>query len=323
MPQQAINVKNTTTQPTKIHYAGQQGLLQLFVQFLLQLIQLLLQQLGVQVPSSPCQTPIPSINTPVTSLAPSTQPPSAQPNSAAPTNKLPTPSTPVSTTNPLVVIKGFDTTATANQAWFNSMAGDGFKVYLFDSVSWNSECANGSCSQPATSCTIWPNAQQQIQYAINAGMTVGVYNRNPECWHSGLTGLGSELKNVKFYVLDIETDPGIAPTTAMVNGVKALGVTPIIYSGAGMWPGITGNSTAFSNLPLQDTNVTGSVTYANWKPSLLTPTPQSYGGWNVLNNTSPTGYTNLRVAIQQSFGTTLFGQSVDLDSFSAAWIASL
>jgi hypothetical protein len=223
----------------------------------------------------------------------------------------------------LAVVKGFDTDATADQTWFNEMAGDGFKVYLFDSVSWDAECANSSCSTPSTTCTIWGNAQQQIQYALNAGMYVGVYNRNPECWHNGLTGLGSYLSHVKFYVLDIESQPGIAPTTTMVNGVKALGVTPIIYSGAGMWPGITGNSTAFSNLPLQDTNVTGSVTYANWQPSLLTPTPQSYGGWNVSSGASPTGYSNLRVAMQQTFNTSLFGQSVDLDSFNSVWLAGL
>lgn len=232
--------------------------------------------------------------------------------------------TPTATPPPtLSAVKGFDADVTANQAWFNDMASDGFKVYLFDSVSWNSECANGSCSKPATACTIWGSAQQQIQYALNAGFKIGIYNRNPECWHNGIAGLGKYVADVKFYVLDIETDPGIQPTTAMVNGVKAFGITPIIYSGAGMWPAIMGNSTAFASLPLQDTEVTGDVTYGNWAPSLINPAPQSYGGWNIRDSTSPTGYKNLRVATQQSFNTQLFGQSVDLDSFNEKWIDGL
>jgi hypothetical protein len=93
--------------------------------------------------------------------------------------------------------------------------------------------------------------------------------------------------------------------------VRNLGVRPVIYSGSGMWPGLMGNSTAFSDVPLWDTD-TSNLNYARWTPNYLAPTPVQYGGWNTAGS--------MRVGIQQKFEHTLNGINVDLNSFDASFL---
>jgi len=213
------------------------------------------------------------------------------------------------------VVKGFDTDASITQAQMDALAAAGYRVYTLDSIAWDSECATVASNPcvPRQACTIWSPATAQIQEALNAGLEVAVYNRNPQCWRAGLTGLGSYLADVRFYVLDIETDPGVAPTAAMVSGIAALGIQPVIYSFQSAWDSITGDSTAFSALPLWDSEVNTDVE-ANGAPPAGYPAlaePSPYGGWT------------MAVAEQQTFNTVVDGVSIDDDSFSASWLLSL
>jgi hypothetical protein len=199
----------------------------------------------------------------------------------------------------------------------DALAAAGYKIYTLDSIAWDSECAtvgSNPCA-PRQACAIWPSATAQIQEALNAGLEVAVYNRNPQCWSKGLTGLGPYLADIRFYVLDIETDPGVAPTAAMVSGIEALGVQPVIYSYQSAWDEITGNSTAFSALPLWDSEVNTDVEDDGVPPvgypALAEPIPPPYGAWTTA------------VAEQQTFNTVVDGVSIDDDSFSAPWLLSL
>jgi hypothetical protein len=98
----------------------------------------------------------------------------------------------------------------------------------------------------------------------------------------------------------------------MVDGIKQLGVRPIIYTGSGMWPSVQGSSAAdFNDVPLWDTS-TSSFDVKQWQANILQPTPVAYGGWNV------TGH--MRVGVQQQFEYKLNGVAVDLNSFDASFL---
>jgi hypothetical protein len=71
------------------------------------------------------------------------------------------------------------------------------------------------------------------------------------------------------------------------------------------------NSTAFSDVPLWDTN-TGNINYNRWIANYLSPTPVAYGGWN-----TP---TTMRIGIQQKFNQRINGVVVDLNSFDASFL---
>jgi hypothetical protein len=78
-----------------------------------------------------------------------------------------------------------------------------------------------------------------------------------------------------------------------------------------MWPQLMNNSTAFSDVPLWDTN-TQNINYNRWRANYLSPTPVQYGGWN--------GPSTMRVGVQQKFNQSLNGVVVDLDSFDATFL---
>lgn len=142
---------------------------------------------------------------------------------------------------------------------------------------------------------------------------IAAYTRNPNWWSNGIKACVPYVDKLQFFCLDIETDPGVRVTAAMVQGVTALGVRPVIYSGYGMWPEVMGgNVTSFSAVPLWDTNVVGSVPLS-FAPNIGSPPPVQYGGWNTA--------ANPRVGIQQGFDVSLNGVVVDVSSFSLAFLA--
>ncbi|MEZ2390130.1 hypothetical protein AB6813_11385 [bacterium RCC_150] len=147
--------------------------------------------------------------------------------------------------------------------------------------------------------------------AITAGLKIAVYTRDPNCWQGGITAAGPPYQSqLQFFALDAETgEPQIR--RAMVDGVKGMGLRPVIYSGSGIWPQLMNNSTAFSDIPLWDTNA-GNINYKKWTTNYLAPTPVQYGGWN-----TP---TTMRVGVQQKFNQSLNGVVVDLDSFDATFL---
>ena len=142
---------------------------------------------------------------------------------------------------------------------------------------------------------------------------IAAYTRNPNWWSNGIKACAPYVDKLQFFCLDIETDPGVRVTAAMVQGVTALGVRPVIYSGYGMWPEVMGgNVTSFSAVPLWDTNVIGPVSLS-FAPDIGSPPPVQYGGWNTA--------ANPRVGIQQGFDVSLNGVVVDVSSFSLAFLA--
>lgn len=226
-------------------------------------------------------------------------------------------------------VKGFDeagvSTGTGDDftaAQWTSIAAAGFRVFITDPIYWSSECSDDNCTRPVNTCTTDPAAVAQIQDAMNAGLDYAIYTRNPNCLTAAIRGLGTSLEqHLSFAVLDIETDPSVPPSTALVNGVKALGVTPVFYSYQGAWDSITGNTTAYASYALQDAevpdwNAAFPAAYPSGFPKLVTM-PYPYGGWS--------GYADIE---QQQCCTDIAGirnssDQVDLDAVNAAWLATL
>lgn len=183
--------------------------------------------------------------------------------------------------------------------WFKAAYDDGVRLYVIHSTAWDT-------------CTPWQTTQQQLKMALEAGLKVAAYTRDPRCWHEGILAAGPYVKDLQFFALDIETDPGVSVSRVMVDGVKHMGVRPVIYSGSEMWNDVQHGSTEdFSDVPLWDTNTT-SFDYASWQANYLSPAPVQYGGWN----TSAT----MRIGVQQQFEHSLNGVKVDLNSFNASFL---
>jgi hypothetical protein len=198
-------------------------------------------------------------------------------------------------------VKAFDTTATiTDPAWFAGMVRRGFGLYIMHSTWWGT-------------CNPWPYTVPQLKMALDAGLKIAVYTRDPRCWRQGIEATGPYARQLQFFALDIETDPGIQVTQEMVDGVASIGVRPVIYSGSGMWPGIMGpNATSFSNVPLWDTDTSTPPSPDAWAPSLFSPAPVPYGGWNT--------QSTMRKGIQQAFEVPIDGVHVDLSSFDSSFL---
>jgi hypothetical protein len=195
-------------------------------------------------------------------------------------------------------VKVLDTTAAITDPnWFRQAYAEGFRLYVMHSTAWGT-------------CTPWQRTQAQLKMALDAGLKIAVYTRDASCWENGIKAAGPYMAQLQFFALDIEPG-GSLVTRAMVDGVRSLGVRPVIYSGSGMWPGLMGNSTAFSDVPLWDTD-TSNLNYSSWTANYLAPAPVQYGGWNTAST--------MRVGIQQKFEHTLNGINVDLNSFNASFL---
>lgn len=238
--------------------------------------------------------------------APTPAPPAAPQPAAAPAPAAVVPAAPQPAAAPasaVVVpkdgsVKVLDTTAAITDPnWFRQAYAEGFRLYVMHSTVWGT-------------CTPWQQTQAQLKMALDAGLKIAVYTRDASCWENGIKAAGPYLSQLQFFALDIEPG-GSLVTRAMVDGVRSLGVRPVIYSGSGMWPGLMGNSTAFSDVPLWDTD-TSNLNYAGWTADYLAPAPVQYGGWNTAGT--------MRVGIQQKFEHTLNGINVDLNSFDAGFL---
>ncbi|MEZ2388299.1 hypothetical protein AB6813_01905 [bacterium RCC_150] len=195
-------------------------------------------------------------------------------------------------------VKVLDTTAIiTDPTWFRQAYAEGFRLYVMHSTTWGT-------------CTPWPHAQVQLKMALDAGLKIAVYTRDAACWEGGIKAAGPYIAQLQFFALDVE--PGGAPVTRqMVDGVKSMGVRPVIYSGSGMWPQLMNNSTSFADVPLWDTN-TSNLNYSTWIADHLAPAPVQYGGWNTAGT--------MRIGIQQKFEHSLNGINVDLNSFDASFL---
>jgi len=183
--------------------------------------------------------------------------------------------------------------------WFQQVYRDGFRLYVMHSTAWGT-------------CTPWDYTQPQLKMALDAGLKIAVYTRDPNCWQAGIAAAGPYQDQLQFFALDIETEPGIAVTRAMVDGVAATGVRPVIYTGSGMWPTVQGaTADHFADIPLWDAATT-HLDYSNWQANYQTPKPVSYNGWNQPKT--------MRIGAQQQLEYTLRGINVDLNSFDATFL---
>ncbi|GAA3310120.1 hypothetical protein GCM10017710_06080 [Arthrobacter ramosus] len=237
--------------------------------------------------------------TPAASATPTPAPPAVPQPAAVPAPAVVVPqAAAVPQTAPGGSVKVLDTTAAITDPnWFRQAYAEGFRLYVMHSTVWGT-------------CTPWQQTQAQLKMALDAGLKIAVYTRDASCWENGIKAAGPYMSQLQFFALDIEPG-GSLVTRAMVDGVRSLGVRPVIYSGSGMWPGLMGNSTAFSDVPLWDTD-TSTLNYASWTANYLAPAPMQYGGWNSAGT--------MRVGIQQKFEHTLNGVNVDLNSFDASFL---
>ena len=203
-----------------------------------------------------------------------------------------------------VSVKAFDATESPSNpaSYFKQAYADGFRLYVYPPLAWGKSTARS-------------DAQSLFSAALAAGLKVGLYNRDPTYWSQAIKAVGSYAAHAQFFAIDIETDPGLKATQAMVDGITKLGVRPIIYSGYGMYPQIMGSTnTTFAKLPLWDTNAGGanSLNPKTYTPNILSPKPVAYNGWNATNN--------MRIGVQQTFETVYNGLNVDLNSFAADFL---
>jgi hypothetical protein len=231
-------------------------------------------------------------------------------------------------------VKGFDEAGVSTglgdnftTAGWRTIQRDGFRLFLTDPVEWSSECSDGNCDAPVSTCAIDPAAVTQLQDAYNQGIDYAVYTRNVNCLTAAIKGLPATLRaHLSFALLDIEPGPSVPLTTALVNGVTALGQTPVVYSYQWGWQTVMGGSTAFSALPLQDEEVPDwsvqfPAAYPPGYPSLASM-PYPYGGWSgygadIEQQQCCTDIQGPAGAISSS------SDQIDLDSVNAAWLASL
>jgi hypothetical protein len=196
--------------------------------------------------------------------------------------------------------KAFDTTADVDSPlWFADAYAEGFRLYIPNTTVWGR-------NEP------WPRAAPQLKLALDAGLMVAAYARNPSWWSAAIQACSPYVDKLQFFCLDVETDPGVPVTQAMVDGVTNHGVRPLIYSGSGMWPQVMGSDdSTFAALPLWDRQLAEQVS-VDFTPDVTSPPPQQYGGWNTA--------ANPRVGVQQGVRTDLNGVIVDVSSFSSAFL---
>ena len=207
-----------------------------------------------------------------------------------------------SATSPTVeVVKAFDRIGAASAQWYNDAYAAGFRLAVLSSNIWGQNAP-------------WPQAPTQLELALDAGLKIAAYTRDPSWWKVGIEACAPYIDQLQFFCLDIESDPGVPVTRAMVDGVKSMGVRPVIYSNWSVWPLIMGaDNEDFADLPLWDADTQG----AHWDPATFTPTlttpkPVLYGGWN----TPPT----MHIGLQQTENAYFNGVSVDISSFSADYL---
>lgn len=237
----------------------------------------------------------------VAPAAPAVAPAAATPAAANPAAEVqeakmkPAKAVPAATSDSVKVV---DTTAAiTDPAWFTKAYDAGIRLYVMHSTAWGT-------------CDPWYRTQDQLRMALEAGLKIAVYTRDASCWQGGINAAGPYAAQLQFFALDVE--PGSPPVTRdMVDGVRSMGVRPVIYSGSGMWPDLMNNSTDFADVPLWDTN-TSDLNYSSWTADYLAPAPVEYGGWNTS--------TTMRIGIQQKFEHSLNGVPVDLNSFNASFL---
>ena len=192
----------------------------------------------------------------------------------------------------------------ADPAWFVQAYEAGFRLYILSSTEFGT-------------CTPLARTQAQLAMALDAGLAVAAYTRDPRCWREGIAATGSFRIRLQFFALDIESG-GPRLTREMITGVQSSGVRPVIYTGALMWDDIMGAATTeFADVALWDAApVPPGLAAVPGLPDdpadLLSPEPIAFGGWN--------SGGNLRVGVQQHFERVFNGVNIDVNTFAASFL---
>jgi hypothetical protein len=166
--------------------------------------------------------------------------------------------------------------------WYRDAAAAGYGLAVLSTNAWGR-------NEP------WPHAAEQLQMALDAGLRIAAYARNPRFYRAGIEACGPHIGALQFWCIDVEVDPGVPVTHDMVDDVRSMGVRPLIYSSRGMWPRVMGNDTSFADLPLWDAVHDSTA----WVP---------YGGWSA------------RVGMQTVEGAYFGGEEINLSTFSADFL---
>lgn len=211
------------------------------------------------------------------------------------------PQPPQSPTQPIqngVSIRAIDTNDDiTNPQWFIDAYRQGIRLYIVDGTNFGT-------------CTGNTKIQTQFALALGAGLKIAMYTRNPNCWPQGLQAAGMYASQLQFFAIDIESAsdglPASSPATqAMVDGITAQSVRPIIYTYDQPWAQINKNTAAFSSLPLWEPN-TLAINFNNWTPNVNAVKFYPFGGWTQLAGS------------QQEFNVMFEGALIDLDSFDSS-----
>ncbi|QCO98765.1 hypothetical protein FCN77_14980 [Arthrobacter sp. 24S4-2] len=83
-------------------------------------------------------------------------------------------------------VKVLDTANTiTDPAWFVQAYNAGFRLYIMHSTAWGT-------------CDPWYRTQTQLKMALNAGLMIAVYTRDPRCWQGGISRPGRSRTNSSF-----------------------------------------------------------------------------------------------------------------------------
>jgi len=236
--------------------------------------------------------------------------PAAVPNTVPNTvpNAVPTAAPAPASTAPALpspVLRALDSdNPISDPAWFVQAYDAGFRLYILSSTEFGT-------------CTPLARTQAQLAMAMDAGLAIAAYTRDPRCWREGIAATGSFRLRLQFFALDIESG-GPQLTRDMISGVQSSGVRPVVYTGARMWDEIMGaGTTEFSDVALWDAvPVEPGSTAVPGLPDdpadLLSPPPIPFGGWNES--------ANLRVGVQQHFERVFNGVNIDVNTFSTRFL---
>lgn len=189
------------------------------------------------------------------------------------------------------------------QEWFDNLVTLGYEGFIACSHTfWN--------GVPATN----PHINTTLQRAVDAGLWVGLYGRPVTHWKEALEVVDPVFRDqLKFFIVDVEDEPGgVYPVKReYIDGVRAMGVRPLMYSGKWLWQNVMGTDRSFSDVPLFE--FAGDRT--GWPESMDEPPIDQFGGWNESPET-------LRVAqqVRMLAGYYIDGTLIDDDAFDSDWL---
>jgi hypothetical protein len=131
-------------------------------------------------------------------------------------------------------VMAFDTRHSAGPQWYRDAYAAGYRLMVLSTNVWGENAP-------------LPEAPTLLGRALDAGLKIAAYTRDPRWYRTGIEACGPHIGALQFFCLDVEIDPGVPVTRAMVDGVR--------------------NDASFADVPL-------------WDADHARAGFASYGGWN-------------------------------------------